>query len=191
MTIALALSCDPALLLADEPTTALDVTIQAQILDLLTTLCAERQMGVVLVSHDLGVIASRTDALCVMYAGRIVEQAPTAEVFAHPRHPYTTALMASIPRPGHVPHAPLAAISGRPPDLAALPVGCAFAPRCSSAQDRCRRERPPLVDGGDGHGVACFFPVGSLATRTGPTSATTTGPATTTGALAAPAASRS
>ena len=166
VTIAMALSCGPSLLLADEPTTALDVTVQAQILDLLARVCSERDMGVILVSHDLGVIASRTDTICVMYAGRVVERAPTTELFANPRMPYTDALMRSIPRVAHTPHAPLAAIGGRPPDLAALPVGCAFAPRCDHARPECRVEPPPLRRDPDGHEYACWFPVGEPRRRT-------------------------
>ncbi|MFE4668135.1 ABC transporter ATP-binding protein [Streptomyces sp. NPDC056716] len=158
VTIALALAANPSLLIADEITTALDVTVAAQILDLLGRIRDERAMGLILVSHDLGVIATRTDAVKVMYAGRIVESAATRALFASPRHPYTEALLGSIPRYSHTPHTPLNAISGAPPNLGRLPVGCAFAPRCSYAQDRCREERPELEDDGVGHAVACHFP---------------------------------
>ena len=163
VTIAMALSSNPALLLADEPTTALDVTVQAQILDLLARVQAERQMGMVLVTHDLGVVAGRTDEIAVMYAGRIVEHAPTRALFSNPRMPYTEALMASIPRAGDVPHSPLPAIPGRPPNLADLPAGCAFAPRCRYAAEQCRTERPPLRSDEAGHDYACWFPIGSPA----------------------------
>jgi oligopeptide/dipeptide ABC transporter ATP-binding protein len=159
--IAIALACGPKLLLADEPTTGLDVTVQAQILDLLATQQRERHMGMILVSHDLGVVANRTDEIVVMYAGRIVEQAPTAELFAHTRMPYTEALLRSIPRLSEASHTRLRAIPGRPPDLAAHVQGCRFAPRCPYAQDQCRTEEPPLRTAGQGHVFRCWYPVGS------------------------------
>ena len=177
VTIAMALSSDPALLLADEPTTALDVTVQSQILDLLARVQAERHMGMVLVTHDLGVVAGRSDEIAVMYAGRIVERAPTAQLFANPRMPYTEALMASIPRAGDEPHSPLQAIPGRPPSLAALPAGCAFAPRCRYVTDRCRTERPPLRSDVPGHEYACWTPIGTPVARP----ATSRQPTTTVG----------
>jgi oligopeptide/dipeptide ABC transporter ATP-binding protein len=161
VTIAMALSSNPDLLLADEPTTALDVTVQSQILDLLARAQAERQMGMILVTHDLGVVAGRTDEIAVMYAGRIVERAPTRSLFANPRMPYTEALMASIPRATDVPHSSLPTIPGRPPSLDRLPSGCAFAPRCTYATERCRSERPPLRSDQAGHDYACWFPIGS------------------------------
>jgi oligopeptide/dipeptide ABC transporter ATP-binding protein len=164
VVIAIALSCGPSLLLADEPTTALDVTVQAQILDLLAAAQADRQMGMILVSHDLGVAAGRTDDIAVMYAGKIVERAPTRSLFTNPRMPYTEALMASIPRKDNLPHAPLRAIPGRPPDLTQLPLGCAFAPRCAYVQEKCRTERPPLRSDQPGHAFACWYPIG----RSGP-----------------------
>ncbi len=144
VTIAMALSSNPALLVADEPTTALDVTVQAQILDLLDRVRDERHMGMILVTHDLGVIAGRTDEIAVMYAGRIVERAPTRSLFANPRMPYTEALIASIARPGDVPHSPLRAIPGRPPNLARLPSGCAFAPAVQ-VHDREMSDGAPAV----------------------------------------------
>ncbi len=161
--IAIALACGPELLLADEPTTGLDVTIQAQILDLLSEQQRMRHMGVVLVTHDLGVVATRTDRIMVMYAGRVVELAPTAALFRNVRMPYTEALMRSIPRIASPSHTRLQAISGRPPDLVQRPPGCAFAPRCAYATDKCREERPPLVaDLSDpDHYYACWFPRGA------------------------------
>ncbi|HXQ43243.1 MAG TPA: ABC transporter ATP-binding protein [Acidimicrobiales bacterium] len=159
--IAIALACGPKLFLADEPTTGLDVTLQAQILDLLATLQRERSMGMILVTHDLGVVANRADDIAVMYAGRIVEQAPTKELFSHTRMPYTEALLRSIPRLTDASHTRLRAIPGRPPDLAALPPGCPFAPRCPYVQDRCRAEEPPSRTAGAGHLFSCWFPVGS------------------------------
>jgi peptide/nickel transport system ATP-binding protein len=115
----------------------------------------------ILVTHDLGVVAGRTDEIAVMYAGRVVEQAPTAELFAHTRMPYTEALMRSIPRVGDPSHTRLRAIPGRPPDLSVPMTGCPFAPRCPYAQDRCRTEAPPLRTAGPGHVFACWYPVGS------------------------------
>jgi oligopeptide/dipeptide ABC transporter ATP-binding protein len=159
--IAIALACGPKLVLADEPTTGLDVTLQAQILDLLATLQRERSMGMILVTHDLGVVANRTDEIVVMYAGRVVEQAPTAELFAHTRMPYTEALLRSIPRLAESSHTRLRAIPGRPPDLAADLQGCRFAPRCPYVQDVCRKEEPPLRAAGQGHLFRCWYPVGS------------------------------
>jgi oligopeptide/dipeptide ABC transporter ATP-binding protein len=159
--IAIALACGPKLLLADEPTTGLDVTVQAQILDLLAEQQRERHMGMILVTHDLGVVANRTDEIVVMYAGRVVEQAPTAELFAHTRMPYTEALLRSIPRLTEASHTRLRAIPGRPPDLAAEIQGCRFAPRCPYVQDHCRKEEPPLRTSGQGHLFRCWYPVGS------------------------------
>jgi len=159
--IAIALACGPKLLLADEPTTGLDVTVQAQILDLLAVQQGERHMGMVLVTHDLGVVANRTDEIVVMYAGQVVERAPTAELFAHTRMPYTEALLRSIPRLSERSHSRLRAIPGRPPDLASTFTGCRFAPRCPYVQDRCRAEEPPLRTAGQGHEFRCWYPVGS------------------------------
>ncbi|MFG1943929.1 ABC transporter ATP-binding protein [Nonomuraea sp. NPDC048826] len=158
ITIAMALSCEPELLIADEATTALDVTVQRQILDLLTGLARERGMGLILVSHDLGVIAGRADETAVMYAGRIVERGPTRDVFARPRHRYTDALLGAIPRLDAPPGTRLRVIPGTPPDLTAPPPGCAFTSRCPAPGDRCAHEPPPLrVEPGD-HAHACFHP---------------------------------
>jgi oligopeptide/dipeptide ABC transporter ATP-binding protein len=159
--IAIALACGPKLLLADEPTTGLDVTVQAQILDLLSDQQRERSMAMVLVTHDLGVVANRADDIIVMYAGRVVEQAPTRELFAHTRMPYTEALLRSIPRLTDPSHARLQAIPGRPPDLASTPKGCKFSPRCPYAQPRCAEEEPPLRGAGPDHLFRCWYPVGS------------------------------
>ena len=166
VSIASALACEPSLLFADEPTTALDVTVQHQILNLLSREQRQRNMTMVLVTHDLGVIAGRTDETLVMYAGKVVEQAPTAEIFDNTQHPYTEALMRSIPRTSQPSHTPLAAITGRPPVATHLPTGCAFSPRCPYVQPRCHEEDPPLVSiGTSGHKAACWHPVGSDANR--------------------------
>jgi oligopeptide/dipeptide ABC transporter ATP-binding protein len=158
--IAIALACAPRLVLADEPTTGLDVTVQAQILDLLADLQNERQMAVILVTHDLGVVAHRADEIVVMYAGRIVERAPTRTLFADTRMPYTQALMDSIPRLSEPSGARLHSIAGRPPDLIHPPEGCRFAPRCPYAQDKCRTSEPPLrTAGSPEHLFACWFPL--------------------------------
>ncbi|MBI2168132.1 MAG: ABC transporter ATP-binding protein [Actinobacteria bacterium] len=162
VTIAIAIACAPKLLFADEPTTALDVTVQAQILDLLDDRRRELGTAMVLVTHDLGVVAGRTDEIAVMYAGQIVEQAPTPVLFAEMRMPYTEALLRSVPRLTDPPHARRSTIPGRPPDLAHPPAGCRFAPRCAYAQERCRTEAPPLLPSGiPGHRFACWYPVGS------------------------------
>jgi peptide/nickel transport system ATP-binding protein len=162
VVIAIALACSPKLLIADEPTTALDVTVQAQILDLLARLQQERQMAMMFVTHDLGVVSGRTDDTAVMYAGRVVEKAPTRALFANMKMPYTEALMKSIPRLENPSHSRLLAITGRPPSLINLPKGCRFAPRCPYAQERCREEEPPLRDAEDpGHQYRCWYPVGT------------------------------
>ncbi len=153
--IAMALLCDPALLIADEPTTALDVTVQAQILELLHEQQKARGMGLVLVTHDLGVVAGVADRVAVMYAGRIVEEGRAEEVLGAPRHPYTVGLLASVPRLDDG-RARLTPIEGLPPDLSALPRGCAFAPRCSAVRDRCRAEAPALVSLGGSRRAACW-----------------------------------
>ena len=160
-TIAMALACDPVLLFADEPTTALDVTIQAQILDLLQRLQAENGMGVLFVTHNLGVVAEIAHRVAVMYAGRIVEQGPVREVFRRPRHPYTKGLLASVPRLGEATRLKkaggrLAAIPGAVPSLAAMPQGCAFAPRCSLALPACREAMPALAEVGPDHASRCI-----------------------------------
>ena len=153
--IAMAIACKPSLILADEPTTALDVTIQAHILELLGRIQAEMGMAMVLVTHDLGLIAERAHEVAVMYAGRIVEQAETRGLFADPRHPYTRGLMASIPRPGESRRARLATIRGTVPRLSDLPPGCAFQPRCDIRSDQCAAE-PGLVEVRPGHKVRCW-----------------------------------
>ena len=166
VVIAVALACGPQLLFADEPTTALDVTVQAQILDLLGEQQRERHMAVILVSHDLGVVAGRTHDIAVMYAGQIVEQAPTRTLFAEVRMPYTEALLRSVPRLENPSHTRLAVIGGRPPDLIDPPAGCRFAARCPYVQDRCREEQPPLAEGDTpGHLFRCWYPVGTDAGR--------------------------
>ncbi|HEY6714947.1 MAG TPA: ABC transporter ATP-binding protein [Reyranella sp.] len=159
--IAMALSCDPQVLIADEPTTALDVTIQAQILDLMLELKEKTGTAIVLITHDLGVVAETTQRVVVMYAGRKVEEAPVEVLFEEPLHPYTRGLMRAIPRldieadaAGTRPR--LQEIPGLVPNLTRPIVGCAFAPRCSFATDRCRAEPPPLVNAGAGHTVACW-----------------------------------
>jgi peptide/nickel transport system ATP-binding protein len=158
--IAMALANEPKLLIADEPTTALDVTIQAQILTLLDALKHEFNMAVLLISHDLGVIAGRADRVCVMYAGKIVEEAPIDQLFENTQHPYTEALLQSIPKPNQDQSAPLYSIPGVPPDLTQPPPGCRFHRRCRYATDECKR-REPMLDGEDSsHTYACYHPVG-------------------------------
>jgi len=154
--IAMALSCNPELLIADEPTTALDVTIQAQILDLIKRIKAERGTSVILVTHDLGVVAGMTDSIIVMYAGKIFERASTLELFERPGNPYTKGLLMSVPDPKSA-RGSLYQIPGLPPDPAHLPSGCPFAPRCSMVQDICRHEFPPLVQLKPGHESLCHF----------------------------------
>ncbi|HKL58330.1 MAG TPA: ABC transporter ATP-binding protein [Sphaerochaeta sp.] len=158
--IAMALSCNPDILIADEPTTALDVTIQAQILDLIRKLSVERQTSVIMITHDLGVIAETCDSVCVMYAGRIVERASVKDLFLDPMHPYTQGLLDSVPRLGTVGTKRLHSIAGAPPDLLNLPIGCSFKPRCSKAMDICGREAPPEIRIGEGdipRTVACWL----------------------------------
>jgi peptide/nickel transport system ATP-binding protein len=162
VTIAIALSCEPKLLLADEPSTALDVTVQQQVLNMLERVQQERQMAMILITHDLGVVAGRTTQTAVMYAGRIVERAPTSLLFRETRHPYTDALFESIPRLGDPTGTRLRAIGGRPPVVIDPPAACRFAPRCPLAQPRCLEEEPTLVPASDpAHEFACFFPVGT------------------------------
>ncbi len=159
VAIAIALACEPKLLIADEPTTALDVTIQAEILALLARIQRERNMAIILVSHDLGVVAGFADNVAVMYAGRIVEQASTALLFKEMRMPYTRALFDAIPRIEDPPHRRLPNIPDLPPNFAALPPGCRFAPRCPRAGERCRKEEPPLAcDENANYRYACWFP---------------------------------
>ena len=158
--IAIALAANPTLLLADEPTTGLDVTIQAQILNLLEELQAKLKMSVILVTHDLGVVATRTDRIIVMYAGRVVEMGRTRDVFRDHRMPYTRALLESTPRVSNPSHTRLQTIPGRPPNLLKLTQGCAFAPRCSRATEKCSQERPNLEPTGtEGHFFACWNPL--------------------------------
>ncbi|HVS82817.1 MAG TPA: ABC transporter ATP-binding protein [Pyrinomonadaceae bacterium] len=154
--IAMALSCQPKLLIADEPTTALDVTIQAQILELIKRLKAETGASVILITHDLGVVAGMTDHIIVMYAGKVFEQAPTGELFARPGNPYTRGLLRSVPDP-LAEQGSLYQIPGLPPDLARLPSGCPFAPRCERAEDICRNEFPPFVRLTREHYSLCHF----------------------------------
>ncbi len=162
VAIAIALSCEPKLLVADEPTTALDVTVQAQILDLLAREQKRRHMAMILITHDLGVVAGRTDEVAVMYAGRVVERAPTRQLFANMRMPYTEALLAAIPKLDSPPHTPLPAIAGRPPDPTRPLPGCSFAPRCRYADERCREAKPPLADPEQsGASYACWHPLGA------------------------------
>ncbi|QKW38499.1 ABC transporter ATP-binding protein [Actinomadura sp. NAK00032] len=157
VVIAVALAGEPSLLIADEPTTALDVTVQKQILDLLGRLQAELGTAIVLISHNLAVVAGRADRVAVMYAGRLAELAPAETLFGGPRHPYTEALLASVPRLADPPHSPLQAIDGAPPNMAAPPPGCRFAPRCRYATAACETAPDLVADGG--HAVACHHPV--------------------------------
>ncbi|MGW6769784.1 ABC transporter ATP-binding protein [Streptomyces sp. NPDC055037] len=160
--IAMALALEPSLIIADEPTTALDVTVQAQVMDLLAELRRELNMALILITHDLGVVADVADRIAVMYAGRIVETAPVHEIYRAPAHPYTRGLLRSIPRLDRKGRE-LYAIKGLPPNLLCVPPGCAFSPRCPTAQDVCRREVPPLFEVGDvpgaaeGRRSACYF----------------------------------
>jgi oligopeptide transport system ATP-binding protein len=154
--IAMAIALNPDVLIADEPTTALDVTVQAQIMELLSDLRDESKMGLILITHDLGVVADVADKIAVMYAGRIVEQAPVHEIYASPAHPYTKALLQSIPRLD-LKGQELYAIKGLPPNLLLIPSGCAFHPRCLYARDRCREDFPPLYDVAPQRGSACHY----------------------------------
>ena len=155
--IAMSLACEPELIFADEPTTALDVTVQAQVLDLLKNLTRETGAALVLITHDLGVVARYADRVNVMYAGRIVESGSARQIYNSPKHPYTVGLMKSVPQlDGEVKEA-LTPIEGQPPDLADLPVGCAFQDRCTYAVEQCLRERPELVESVDHHMAACWL----------------------------------
>jgi oligopeptide/dipeptide ABC transporter ATP-binding protein len=157
MMIAMALACSPSLILADEPTTALDVTIQAQILELMRSLSRQLGVAMLIITHNLGVVARYADRVNVMYAGRIIERAGAAELYANPRHPYTLGLLRSVPRLDEPRRARLAPIEGQPPDLTRLPPGCAFTPRCAYRVERCEREAPALEPiGGAGHVCACW-----------------------------------
>jgi oligopeptide/dipeptide ABC transporter ATP-binding protein len=159
--IAMALSCQPALLIADEPTTALDVTVQAQVLNLMKEICRERQTALVLITHDMGVVAHMCQRVAVMYAGRIVEHGDVMTLFRRPAHPYTEGLLNSQTRLGAQPER-LESIQGQPPQLDRLPPGCSYAPRCKYVQEVCRQEAPPLVPVADGHEVRCLFPLNRL-----------------------------
>jgi oligopeptide/dipeptide ABC transporter ATP-binding protein len=165
--IAMALSCEPKLLIADEPTTALDVTIQLQILELLYELKQRLKMAVLLITHDMGVIAGRADRVMVMYAGKIVESAQTVELFDHTRHPYTEALLASIPRMDQREDTALYTIPGLPPDLANPPAWCRFQPRCRYATAVCGEQEPELKGDSPEHEFACFNPVSATVRREG------------------------
>jgi oligopeptide transport system ATP-binding protein len=155
--IAIALACDPKLIIADEPTTALDVTIQAQILELMKALTRDRGIALIIITHNLGVVARYADRVNVMYAGRIVESGPAAEIYHDPRHPYTIALLRSVPRLDRPRQARLDPVEGQPPDLTRLDAGCAFRPRCRLADDGCAVARPALIPvGAAGHSAACF-----------------------------------
>lgn len=157
--IAMALSMNPHLLIADEPTTALDVTVQAQILELIKKLRDEIGMAIMLITHDLGVISETCERVIVMYAGEIVEQAPIRELFSHPSHPYTQGLIASVPRMKQTEKL-LHTIPGMVPGVQDMPEGCRFAPRCSRAQERCMKEKPPTFAVNDGHYAACWLCAG-------------------------------
>ncbi|MGC3985034.1 MAG: ABC transporter ATP-binding protein [Pseudorhodoferax sp.] len=158
VVIAIALACKPRLLIADEPTTALDVTVQAQILDLLRRLQDAHRMAMVLITHNLGVVAEMCDDVAVMYAGRIVERGPMAAVLQRPRMRYTQALLESVPSMAAAPHARLPVIEGAPPNLVQPPPGCGFAPRCRHAGPACATQRPPFTAAGEGRAFACWIP---------------------------------
>ncbi len=155
--IAMALTCDPKLILADEPTTALDVTIQAQILELLKELSRRLGVAMVIITHNLGVVARYADRVNVMYAGKVIESGASMEIYHHPQHPYTLGLLHSVPRLDKPRREKLDPIEGQPPDLINLPPGCSFRPRCRFAGEKCGEEIPPLTDLGEGHGCACWF----------------------------------
>jgi oligopeptide/dipeptide ABC transporter ATP-binding protein len=156
MMIAMALACGPSLILADEPTTALDVTIQAQILELMRGLSRQLGVAMLIITHNLGVVARYADRVNVMYAGRIIERASARELYANPRHPYTLGLLRSVPRLDEPLRERLVPIDGQPPDLTRLPAGCAFTPRCAFRVGRCDKHAPVLNDVGPGHAVACW-----------------------------------
>ncbi len=158
--IAMALACEPALLIADEPTTALDVTVQAQVLNLMKALCRERHTAILLITHDMGVVAHMCNRVAVMYAGRIVEFSDVFTIFSKPAHPYTEGLLHSLPRLGAKRNR-LESIEGQPPQLNRLPEGCAFRPRCRHAISRCGQEAPELTSVGEGHTIRCFNPINS------------------------------
>ena len=155
--IAIALSCDPQLLIADEPTTALDVTVQAQFLELILKLRKELGMGIIWITHDLGVVAGIADRVMVMYGGLIVESAPVHDLYEHPRHPYTRALLKTLPNEDEDPGGRLLSIQGQPPNLIASPTACPFRPRCQDMSDSCKKGNPPLRRVAEGHDVACWM----------------------------------
>ena len=155
--IALAMSCNPSLLIADEPTTALDVTVQAQILDLMKDIQDKMGMSIILITHDLGIVADKADDVVVMYAGQIVEQGKTNDIFYNPKHPYTKNLLASVPRPDMTKGEPLYSIQGTPPDLYKPPLGCGFFDRCSEAMIVCEKNMPNFYEHGKGHFSRCFL----------------------------------
>jgi len=157
MMIAMALSCNPALVLADEPTTALDVTIQAQILELMRDLSRRLGAAMLIITHNLGVVARYADRVNVMYAGKIVERGTAREIYADPRHPYTRGLLRSVPRLDEPRRAKLQPVPGQPPDLSRLPAGCSFAPRCAYAVERCRAEAPRLESVKAEHLASCWL----------------------------------
>ena len=159
--IALAMACQPRLLIADEPTTALDVTIQAQILELIDDLVARSNLGAILITHNLGIVAGHCDRVVVMYAGRVMETATVLDLFDHPSHPYTVGLLSCVPRLAATRSRAFAAIPGLPPQVTQLRQGCPFAPRCQRATDRCRAETPPLEEIAPAHSIACWNPVDS------------------------------
>ncbi len=154
--IAIALACDPALLIADEPTTALDVTIQAQILELMKDIRRRKSMGIIMITHDLGLVSDFCDRVVVVYTGEVVEVAPVRDLFRAPRHPYTEGLIGALPKMGR-PNGRLEVIEGMVPDLDKMPAGCHFHPRCRYATARCRQEHPPLTSTPDGRAVRCFL----------------------------------
>ena len=155
--IAIALACEPKLLIADEPTTALDVTIQAQILDLMMELKERLGMAIIMITHDLGVVASMCERIAVMYAGRIIEYGTTEDIFYHPKHQYTKGLIRSIPRLDSKGHERLVPIEGTPVDLLNPPAGCPFAPRCDACMKICLREMPPVTNFGEIHHTQCWL----------------------------------
>ncbi len=160
--IAMALSCNPELLIADEPTTSLDVTVQAQLLEIIANLRSELGTAVLLITHNLGIVARYVDRLNVMYAGNMVETGPTETIYAEPKHPYTLGLLASVPRLDSPKKENLRVIKGLPPNMAHLPKGCSFSPRCNYVMPRCKEERPVLEEVGEDHSRACFYDASKL-----------------------------
>jgi len=160
--IAMALSCSPELLIADEPTTSVDVTVQAQLLEIIANLRSQLGAAVIIITHNLGVVARYVDRVNVMYAGELVESGPTEAIYAEPKHPYTLGLLASVPRLDSPRKTSYRVIKGLPPNMAHLPKGCPFAPRCDYAMARCREEKPALERVGEDHYRACFYDAGKL-----------------------------